>query len=102
MVGCRCTGTTGETGECRPSPSAALLSGLIGTVGGTVAGSAAGVVAGVGATAVGILGGARSRRDEALAASPVSFLLCVEKGLSPTTAVRRIGRALRRGAGADV
>ncbi|MET9152615.1 DUF6236 family protein [Streptomyces griseoflavus] len=80
--------------------SAALLSGLIGTVGGTMAGSAAGIVAGVGATAVGILGGARGRRDAALAASPVSFLLRVENGLNPDTAVRRIGRALRRGAGA--
>ncbi|MEU7467798.1 DUF6236 family protein [Streptomyces sp. NPDC044984] len=82
--------------------SAALASGLIGTVGGTVAGSAAGIVAGVGATAVGILGGARRQRDEALAASPVSFLLRVERGLEPTTAVRRIGRALRRSAGAGV
>ncbi|MFJ3140350.1 DUF6236 family protein [Streptomyces sp. NPDC086843] len=82
--------------------SVALLSGLIGTVGGTVAGSAAGIVAGVGATAVGILGQARSRRDEVLAASPVSFLLRVENGLNPRTAVRRIGRALRRGAGAGV
>lgn len=82
--------------------SAALASGLIGTVGGTVAGSAAGIVAGVGATAVGILGGARRQRDAALAASPVGFLLRVERGLEPTTAVRRIGRALRRSAGADV
>lgn len=79
--------------------SAALASGLIGTVGGTVAGSAAGIVAGVGATAVGILGGARRQRDAALASSPVSFLLRVERGLRPTTAVRRIGRALRRSAG---
>ncbi|MFC8392161.1 DUF6236 family protein [Streptomyces sp. NPDC057238] len=82
--------------------SAALASGLIGTVGGTMAGSAAGIVAGVGATAVGVLGGARRQRDAALAASPVSFLLRVERGLRPTTAVRRIGRALRRSVGADV
>ncbi len=82
--------------------SAALASGLIGTVGGTVAGSAAGIVAGVGATAVGILGGARRQRDAVLAASPVSFLLRVERGLKPTTAVRRIGHALRRSGGASV
>ncbi|MET4658666.1 MULTISPECIES: DUF6236 family protein [Streptomyces] len=82
--------------------SAALASGLFGTVGGTVAGSAAGIVAGVGATAVGILGGARRQRDAALAASPVSFLLRIERGLKPTTAVSRIGRALRRSAGASV
>ncbi|GAA3506866.1 hypothetical protein GCM10019016_139810 [Streptomyces prasinosporus] len=82
--------------------SAALASGLISTVGGTAAGSVAGVVAGVGATAVGVLGAARSRRDEALASSPVSFLLRVKHGLKPTTAVRRIGRALRRSGGAGV
>lgn len=90
-------GTTFDT-----PTSAALASGLIATVGGTVAGSAAGIVAGVGATAVGILGGARRQRDEALAASPVGFLLRVERGLNPTTVVRRIGRALRQGVGAGV
>lgn len=80
--------------------SAAVAGGLIGALGGTLAGSATGLVAGVGAAAVGVLGGARRQRDEALAASPVSFLLRVERGLAPATAVRRIGRALRRGAGA--
>ncbi|MER6405675.1 DUF6236 family protein [Streptomyces viridosporus] len=82
--------------------SAALVSGLLGTIGGAVAGSAAGMVAGAGATAVGILGGARRQHDEALAGSPVGFLLRVERGLRPTTAVRRIGRALRRSVGAGV
>ncbi|MFF0043622.1 DUF6236 family protein [Streptomyces mirabilis] len=84
-------------------PAAAMIATTsAAAVGGQAFGQPAGLAVAVVASSAALIRAAGSQRDDRLKNSPVSYLLRMERGLQPTTAVRRVVRTFQRGFGTGI
>ncbi|WP_333775380.1 DUF6236 family protein [Streptomyces sp. IBSBF 3136] len=94
--------TTAVSTKFEMPTSVALASAASASVAGSMMGTLTGAAGTAAVAAFGIVTGARRQTAQALAANPASFLLRVERGLTPTTLWKRVNGALRRNLGAGV
>nr|WP_269809353.1 DUF6236 family protein [Streptomyces triticisoli] len=94
------TVTTAISAKFEMPTSVALTSAASVAVAGSMMGTLTGAVGTAAVAAFGVITGARRQAAQAMAASPASFLLRVERGLTPTTLCKRISGTLRRNLGA--
>ncbi|MFE7214526.1 DUF6236 family protein [Streptomyces sp. NPDC057611] len=94
--------TTAVSAKFEMPTSVALTSAAGVAVAGAMMGTLTGVAGTAAVAAFGVITGARRQAAQAMAANPASFLLRVERGLTPTTLWKRVSGTLRRNLGADV